>query len=128
MQNMQNKFFPTNSVMDKSSIFFTLVKLFKTNKNMEKPKNPLSIHKTTIQLSDFPEFQFTTYNFASSAIFNKSGLLSNAPDRINCINAFSLSSIGVVCSVDINIDVTFSKIRLSGIIKLPSCCQRTINA
>lgn len=70
-----------------------------------------------------------TYNFASSAIFNKLGLSSNAPERINSINAFSLSSRGVVCSDDVNIVITVSKTCLSGFIKLPSsCCHRTINA
>lgn len=72
---------------------------------------------------------FKIYNFAFSAIFNRSGLLSNAPDCINWVNAFSLSSIGVVCSDDINFEVTVSKTRSSGFIKLPSsCCHRTINA
>jgi hypothetical protein len=36
---MQNKYFPTNSMMEKSSTFFILVNLHKANKNMLKPKD-----------------------------------------------------------------------------------------
>lgn len=69
-----------------------------------------------------------THNFASTAIFNKLGLLLNSPRLINSIKIVSLSSRGTVCSGDVNNTTTVSQTLLSSFITFFSFfCHFTMN-